>query len=323
MKNIGRVFLAISLAVLSGAVAAQAFPSRAVKITTPYSSGVGPDLFMRALAEVLEKQWKQPVLVEAKPGGNGFIAIDAVKKAAPDGHELLVLADSHLTINPNLFKNVPYDPEADLAPIVGLYRASFFIAVKSDGPYQSIRELIAGAKANPGKLSYGTPYVGSPSHLGSAVFEHETGTQMIHVPFKDTLQIFTSIANGNVTWAVATAASTAPMVKAGRVKLIAVAAKNRLASHPDVPTVAEAGGPKDFAVEAWLALLAPRGTPQEVVRRIHADTQKAIATPEMQKRYAALGFEPLPISPEEIAAKIRADLKKNAEVIKRVGAKAD
>jgi tripartite-type tricarboxylate transporter receptor subunit TctC len=323
MKNIGRVFLAISLAVLSGAVAAQAFPSRVVKITTPYSSGVGPDLFMRALAEVLEKQWNQPVLVEAKPGGNGFIAIDAVKKAAPDGHELLVLADSHLTINPNLFKNVPYDPEADLVPIVGLYRASFFIAVKSDGPYQSIRELIAGAKANPGKLSYGTPYVGSPSHLGSAVFEHETGTQMIHVPFKDTLQIFTSIANGNVTWAGATAASTTPMVKAGRVKLIAVAAKNRLASHPDVPTVEEAGGPKDFVVEAWLALLAPRGTPQEVVRRIHADTQKAIATPEMQKRYAALGFEPLPISPEEIAAKIRADLKKNAEVIKRVGAKAD
>ena len=323
MKNIGRVFLAISLAVLSGAVAAQAFPSRVVKITTPYSSGVGPDLFMRALAEVLEKQWNQPVLVEAKPGGNGFIAIDAVKKAAPDGHELLVLADSHLTINPNLFKNVPYDPEADLVPIVGLYRASFFIAVKSDGPYQSIRDLIAGAKANPGKLSYGTPYVGSPSHLGSAIFEHETGTQMIHVPFKDTLQIFTSIANGNVTWAVATAASTAPMVKAGRVKLIAVAAKNRLASHPDVPTVAEAGGPKDFAVEAWLALLAPRATPQEVVRRIQADTQKAIATPEMQKRYAALGFEPLPISAEEIAAKIRADLKKNAEVIKRVGAKAD
>lgn len=321
--RMAKVLVTVWLAVISTAVAAQVFPSRVVKITTPYSSGVGPDLFMRALAEVLEKQWAQPVLVEAKPGGNGFIAIDAVKKAAPDGHELLVLADSHLTINPNLFKNVPYDPEADLVPIVGLYRASFFIAVKSDGPYQSIRELIAGAKANPGKLSYGTPYVGSPSHLGSAVFEHETGTQMIHVPFKDTLQIFTSIANGNVTWAVATAASTAPMVKAGRVKLIAVAAKNRLASHPDVPTVEEAGGPKDFAVEAWLALLAPRGTPQEVVRRIHADTQKAIATPEMQKRYAALGFEPLPISPEEIAAKIRADLKKNAEVIKRVGAKAD
>ena len=311
------------LALLPGIACAQAFPSKVVKITTPYSSGVGPDLFMRALAEVLEREWRQPVVVDAKPGGNGFIAIDAVKKAAPDGHELLVLADSHLTINPNLFKNVPYDPEADLVPIVGLYRAYFFIAVQADGPYQTIPQLIAGARANPGKLSYGTPYVGSPSHLGSAVFEHETGTRMIHVPFKDTLQIFTSVANGNVTWAVATAASTRGMVTAGKVKLIAVAAKSRLPSHPDVPTVEEAGGPKDFVVEAWLALLAPRGTPPDVVRRIHADTQKAIATPEMRKRYANLGFEPLPISPEEVAAKIRADLKKNAEVIKRVGAKAD
>lgn len=318
-----RIALAACVVLLSTAAAAQSFPSRVVKITTPYSSGIGPDLFMRALAEVLEKQWKQPIVVEAKPGANGFIAVEAVKRAAPDGHELLVLADSHLTINPNLFKNVPYDPEQDLVPIVGLYRAYFFIVVKSDGPYQSIPQLIAGAKADPGKLSYGTPYVGSPSHLGSAVFAHETGTKMIHVPFKDTLQIFTSIANGNVSWAIATAASTRSMVSAGKVKLIAVAAKNRLPSHPDVPTVEEAGGPKDFVVEAWLALLAPRGTPQELVRRIHADTQAAIATPEMKKRYAALGFEPLPISPEEIAAKIRADLKKNAEVIKRVGAKAD
>lgn len=320
MKRLIALFISAIFPVIAFA---QAFPTKVVKITTPYSSGIGPDLFMRSLAEVLEKEWRQPVVVDARPGGNGFIAIEAVKKAPPDGHELLVLADSHLTINPSLFKNVPYDPETDLMPIVGLYRASFFVAVAAGGPYQTIPQLIAGAKANPGKLSYGTPYVGSPSHLGAAVFEHATGTRMIHVPFKDTLQIFTSIANGNVTWAIATAASTRGMVSAGKVKLIAVAAKRRLPSHPDVPTVEEAGGPKDFAVEAWLALLAPRGTPQEVIRRINADTQKAIATPEMQKRYANLGFEPMPASPEEIAAKIRADLKKNAEIIRRVGAKAD
>jgi tripartite-type tricarboxylate transporter receptor subunit TctC len=316
-------FLVLILALLPGLVSAQAFPGKAVRITTPYSSGVGPDLFTRSLAEILQKDWGQPVVVEAKPGGNGFIAIEAVKKAPPDGHELLVLADSHLTINPSLFKNAPYNPETDLAPIAGLYRAFFFVAVKSDGPYQNIQELIAGARANPGKLSYGTPYVGSPSHLGSAVFEHETGTQMIHVPFKDTLQIFTSVANGNVTWAVATAISTRGMVNAGRVKLIAVAAKERLPSHPDVPTVEQAGGPKDFVVEAWLALLAPRGTPQSVVNKINADTLKALDSPEMRKRLQNLGFEALPASPEQVAEKIRADLKKNAEIIKRVGATAD
>jgi tripartite-type tricarboxylate transporter receptor subunit TctC len=302
---------------------AQGFPSRPIKIVTPYSTGIGPDLYARGLGELLQKEWGQPVVVEAKPGGNGFIAVEQVKKAAADGHELLVLANSHLTINPSLFKNVPYDPINDLTPIAGLYRAYFFVAVKSDGPYQTIKELIAGARANPGKLTYGTPYVGSPSHLGSAIFEHETGTQMIHVPFKDTLQIFTSIANGEVTWAVATASSTAPMVKAGRVKLMAVAAPKRLASHPDVPTVEEAGGPKNFEVEAWLVLLGPRGMAPDLAHKIGADVQKVLATPEMRKRTEGLGFETYQASPAEIAAKIRAELKTNAEVIKRVGAKAD
>jgi tripartite-type tricarboxylate transporter receptor subunit TctC len=294
-----------------------------VKLVTPYSTGVGPDLYMRALAEVLQKEWGQGVIVEAKPGGNGFIAIDQVKKAQPDGHELLVLANSHLTINPVLFRNVPYDPQADLTPIAGLYRTYFFIAVKNDGPYQSIQELITGAKAKPGRLTYGTPYVGSPSHLGSAIFEHGTGTKMVHVPFKDTLQIFTSIANGEVDWAVATASSTAPMVKAGRVKLIAVAAPKRLPTHPAVPTVEEAGGPKGFEVEAWLVLVGPRGMASELVRKVGADVQKALAAPEMRKRTAALGFEPYDADPPEIAAKIKAELQTNAEVIKRVGAKPE
>jgi tripartite-type tricarboxylate transporter receptor subunit TctC len=313
----------LCLALVPGLALAQSFPSRSVKLVTPYSTGIGPDLYVRALADVLQKEWGQGVVTEAKPGGNGFIAIEQVKKAPPDGHELLVLANSHLTINPALFKNVPYDPEADLTPITGLYRTWFFVAVKSDGPYQSIKELIAGARANPGKLTYGTPYVGSPSHLGSAILEHATGTQMIHVPFKDTLQIFTSIANGDVSWAVATASSTGPMVKAGRVKLIAVAAPKRLASHPDVPTVEEAGGPKDFEVEAWLVLLGPRGMAPELVRRLGADVQRALGNAEMRKRTEALGFETYQANPPEIAAKIRAELKTNAEVIQRVGAKAD
>jgi tripartite-type tricarboxylate transporter receptor subunit TctC len=318
-----RLLFLLCAALIPSLAPAQGFPSRPVKMVTPYSTGIGPDLYMRALGELLQKEWGQPVVVEAKPGGNGFIAVEQVKKASPDGHELLVLANSHLTINPSLFKNVPYDPINDLTPIAGLYRAYFFVAVASNGPYQTIRELIAGAKANPGKLSYGTPYVGSPSHLGSAIFEHETGTQMIHVPFKDTLQIFTSIANGEVTWAVATASSTAPMVKTGRLKLIAVAAPKRLAGHPDVPTVEEAGGPKDFEVEAWLVLLGPRGIARDLAQKIGADVQKVLATPEMRKRTEGLGFETYQASPAEIAAKIRAELKTNAEVIKRVGAKAD
>src|SRR5207249_4162612 len=137
------LFAMACAALISSVAMAQGFPSRAIKIVTPYSTGIGPDLYARALGELLQKEWGQPVVV-AKPGGNGFIAVEQVRKAAPDGHELLVLANSHLTINPSLFKNVPYDPINDLTPIAGLYRAYFFIAVKSDGPYQTIKALIAG-----------------------------------------------------------------------------------------------------------------------------------------------------------------------------------
>ena len=308
---------------LPALVWAQTFPNKTVRIISPFSTGIGPDLFARALADTLQKEWGQAVVVESRPGANGFIAIDALKKSAPDGHELLILADSHLAINPSLFKKLPYNVETDMTPVGGLYRTFFFVAVKSDGPYQSILQLIAGAKANPGKLTYGSPYVGSPSHLGNAVFDFETGTQTIHVPYKEQLQIFTSIANGDLTWAIATAASTTAMVKAGRVKLIAVAANKRLPSHPEVPTVEEAGGPKDFVVAAWLALLAPQGTPQNIVRKISADTQKALANPDMKKRIDALGFEAMPSGPEQIAEMIRTANRKNAEIIKRVGATAD
>ena len=308
---------------LPALVWAQTFPNKTVRIISPFSTGIGPDLFARALADTLQKEWGQPVVVESRPGANGFIAIDALKKSAPDGHELLILADSHLAINPSLFKKLPYNVETDMTPVGGLYRTLFFVAVKSDGPYQSILQLIAGAKANPGKLTYGSPYVGSPSHLGNAVFDFETGTQTIHVAYKEQLQIFTSIANGDLTWAIATAASTTAMVKAGRVKLIAVAANKRLPSHPEVPTVEEAGGPKDFVVAAWLALLAPQGTPQNIVRKISADTQKALANPDMKKRIDALGFEAMPSGPEQIAEMIRTANRKNAEIIKRVGATAD
>ncbi len=317
-------FLAILLAVTPPALAqTQTFPAKTVRITSPYSTGIGPDLFARALAETLQKDWGQPVVVESRPGANGFIAIDTLKKATPDGHELLILSDAHLTINPSLFKKVPYNVETDMVPVSGLYRTFFFIVVKSDGPYQTVPQLIAGAKANPGKLTYGTPYVGSPSHLGNAIFDFATGTQTVHVPFKEQLQIFTSIANGDLTWAIATAASTVAMTKAGRVKLIAVTAPRRLASHADVPTVEEAGGPKDFVVASWLALLAPPGTPQNIVRRIGADTHKALANPDMRKRIDALGFEGMPSTPEQVAEMIRTDLRKNADTIKRVGASAD
>src|SRR6266852_5826085 len=167
----------------------QAYPTRPVRIVSPYPSGLTPDIAARAIADRLSKTWGRAVIVEPRPGANGFLAIGAVKKAAPDGHELLLAGQAHLAINPRLFASVPYDPEKDFVPLSLIYRTPFFIAVSTAGTFKTIPELIAAGKASQRKLSYSSPYVGSPPHLGGALFAYLTGTQMVHIPYKEAAQV--------------------------------------------------------------------------------------------------------------------------------------
>ena len=204
-----------------------------------------------------------------------------------------------------------------------MYRTPFFMTVAANGPYADVRALIAAAKANPDTVTYGSSYVGSPSHLGSAEFEYLTGTKMIHVPFKDQSQMYVSIANGDVGWAFSTLGSALPLMQSGKLKLIAIAAKQRLKTLPEVPTVEEAGGPAGFEVGSWLALVAPRGTPPDVVRRINADVNRALADPDVQLQLKNFGFDAAPGTPEQFAETIRTDAKKFGEVVRRTGARAD
>ena len=316
------VFVAMWLGVAT-LTCAQSFPSKLVKITAPYSAGAGPAVFTRAVADKLSKLWGQPVIVDAKPGASGFIAIESVKNAATDGHELLVVSDAHVAINPALYKRLPYDPQKDFLPVAMFYHTPFYLAVATAGPYQTVPALIAAAKANPGSVSYGSSYVGSPSHLGSAEFEFLTGTKMIHVPYKDQSQMYVGIANGDVGWAFTSLGSALPLMQAGRIKLIAIGAPQRSKVQPDVPTLAEAGGPAAMVVGAWLAIVAPRGTPPEVVRKINADVNKVLADPEILQQMRMLGFEPAPETPEQLADEIRADARKYGELVRRTGATAD
>src|SRR5450631_2657998 len=302
---------------------AQNFPSKVVRITAPYAAGAGPAIFTRIIADKLSKVWAQPVIVDARPGASGFIAIEAVKNAVPDGHELLVVSNAHVAINPALYKKLPYDPRNDFVPVAMLYHTPFFLAVATAGPYQSVPALINAAKANPGAVSYGSSYVGSPSHLGSAEFEFLTGTKMIHVPYKDQSQMYVGIANGNIGWAFTTLGSALPLMQGGRIKLIAIGAPQRSKVQPEVPTLAEAGGPPNMSVGAWLAIMAPRGTPPDVVRKINADVNKVLADPDILQQMRTLGFEPAPESPEQFADEIRADAKKYGDLVRRTGATAD
>jgi len=320
--SLAALFAAISLC---GEALAQApsFPTKIVKITAPYSAGAAPAVFTRALADKLSKAWGQPVVVESKPGASGFVAIDVVKNAAADGHELLVVSDAHVAINPSLYKKLPYDPQKDFVPVAMFYHTPFYLAVASAGPYPTVPALIAAAKVAPGTVTYGSSYVGSPSHLGSAQFEFLTGTKMIHVPYRDQSQMYVGIANGDIGWAFTTLGSALPLMQAGRIKLIAIAAPERSKAQPDVPTLAEAGGPADLRVGAWLAIMAPRGTPPEVVRKINADVNKALADPEIAALTRSLGFDSTPESPEQFADEIRADARKYGEIVRRTGATAE
>jgi tripartite-type tricarboxylate transporter receptor subunit TctC len=315
--------LLVALLAPAALAQAQPFPTKLVKITMPHSPGVAPSIFTRLVAEKLAREWGQQVVVENRPGASGFIAIEAMRNAAKDGHELLVVANSHMSINPVLYRKLPYDPEKDFVPVALLLRASFFATVAANGPYPDLAALIAAAKANPGKLSYSSSYVGSPSHLGAADFTFRTGTTMIHAPYKDQAQMYVGIANGDIDWAFSTLGSALSLIRAGRLKPIALAARQRLPSAPDIPTVEEAGGPAGFEIESWIALVAPRGTPMPVVRKINSDVARVISSPDVLERMTLFGFEPAPATPEEIAELIRSDTRKNAEVVQRSGARAD
>jgi tripartite-type tricarboxylate transporter receptor subunit TctC len=313
---------ALLLVAASGALA-QGFPSKPVKIVSPYPNGLTPDIAVRAVAERLTRTWGQPVIVEPRPGANGFIAIGQAKKATPDGYELLLAGQSHLSINPRLFKSVPYDPEKDFAPLSLIYRTVFFVAVKADGPYRSIPELIAAAKASQKKLSYSSPYVGSPPHLGAAEFAYLTGTQMVHVPYKEAAQVYISVANGDVDWSLGSIGSTLPLTKAGKLKLLAIAAKTRDPEHPDIPTVAQAGGPAGYEVDTWVSLVAPAGTPPDLLRRLSADIAAAVADPEVKERFKGIGVDPVSGTPAELAELVKRDLAAYGDIVKRTGVTAE
>src|SRR5882672_5044127 len=317
-----RTSLAALLCLCWAAAHAQQYPTKVVKMVAPYSAGSGPAVFMRVIADRLSKTWGRQVIVDARPGASGFIAIEAVKNAAADGHELLVVSNAHVAINPALYRKLPYDPQADFAPVGMIYHTPFFVAVKTGGRFPTVAALIAAAKAGAGKLTYGAPYVGSPAHLGGADFAYRTGTTMLLVPFKDQSQMYVSIANGELDWALSTLASALPLMKAGRIKLLAIASGKRSQSAPEVPAMREAGGPA-FEVDSWLALLAPRGTPPSVVRKINAGVNSGLAAPEVLERMKLLGFEPAPGTPEQLAEAIRSDTKTYAELVRLTGATAD
>jgi tripartite-type tricarboxylate transporter receptor subunit TctC len=313
----------IGLASVSGQALAQNFPNQTVRLISPFPPGSGPDVVARIVGERMGAAWKQPMVVDSRPGANGFIAMNAVKAAAPTGYDLVMADVGHMAVGPSLFKKLPYDPKADYVPVGGLYSVAFFVMVGANSPYQNVKELLAAAAASPGKISYGSNSIGGPLHLGAAQLEAAANTKMLHVPYKETSQLYIAVSNGEVDWAVGSLASAGPMLKAGKVRVLAVGDSVRSVVMPAVPTLVEAGGPSGVTMRAWVGIFAPKGTPPAVITTLNKNLNDALTQTEVVEKLAGFGFVPFATSSAAMAALIDTETVFYADMVRRTGASAE
>jgi tripartite-type tricarboxylate transporter receptor subunit TctC len=315
------------LVLAGGAVAAPvimrrgwAYPERPVRMIVPLSAGGPTDVFARLIAQKLSDSLGKQFYVENIPGAGGNIGIGRAAQAAPDGYTIMVVASSYV-VNPSLYATIPYDPHKDFEPITIAVANVVGLSVNPSVPAQTVDELIALIKASPGKYSYASAGTGQASHLVGETFRLTLGLDLVHVPFNGSGPAIASMVAGHTPIGFTSSATAAPQVKDGRLRALAVMNRTRLPVLPDVPTMAEAGH-GDIECDDWLALLAPAGTPREIVELIHREVANIIAQPSMKEQLAALGFQPIGNTPEEFAAQIRTDIAKRAKIIAAAGIRA-
>jgi len=304
------------LALLPGGVGAQAdWPSKPITLVVPFPTGGTTDLVARALGESLSRSLGQPVIVESKPGAGTTVGADYVAKAKPDGYTLLIGAVHH-TIAPSVYKKLPYDFQKDLTPITTVAMVPNVLSVNpAHTSARTVAELVAQAKtANP-VMSFGSNGNGTAQHLIGTLFQLRTGTTLLHVPYKGSAPLTTDLLGGQVTMSFDSVTPVIQHIKAGKLRALAVTTKTRTASLPDVPTMEEAGLP-DFAIETWYGVLAPTGTPREVVTKLNTEMLKIIRSPEFVQRMKDAGCEPLGSTPAEMARRIADETEKFAKIVK-------
>jgi len=319
--SLAALFAALSLAA-SGPALAQAYPAKPIRLVIPFPPGGPLDLAGRAIGQKMQEDWGQPVVVENKPGAGGNIGADAVAKSAPDGYTLVMGALSTHAVNPHLFAKMPYDALKDFAPVSMVAITPNVLVVNPSVPANNVRELVALAKASPGKLSFASGSNGSAGHLAGELFKTLAGIDIVHVPYKGGAPAMQDLLGGQVQFMFDNLANSTQQLKAGKLKAFAVTTAKRSALAPELPTMAEVGVP-GFDISTWYGIMAPAGTPPEVVRKLNAEIVKILASDDMRERLKAQGAEPAPMTPEEFTAFIRAEWNKYAKIVKDSGAKVD
>ena len=302
--------------------AEQGYPSKPIRLVVPFPAGGSLDAVARAIGQKLSIAWGQPVIIDNRPGAGGNIGADLVAKSAPDGYTILEGALSTHAVNVSLYSKMPYDPIKDFAPITLVAVTPNVLVLNPSVPANSVAELISYAKANPGKLAFGSGSNGSAGHLAGELFKTEAKVDMVHVPYKGGAPAMQDLLGGQIQLMFDNLASSLTQVRAGRIRALAVTTARRSALAPDLPTIAESGLP-GFDISTWFGIFTPAGTPRDIVEKLHAEFTRALADREVRDRMLALGAEPVGNAPAEFAAYIRAEADKYARVIKASGAKAD
>jgi tripartite-type tricarboxylate transporter receptor subunit TctC len=313
--------MAIAIAFSATPAPAQTFPVKPVRMIVPFAAGGGADIVGRLVAQRLGDAWGQTVVVDNRPGAGGNIGTEIVARAPADGYTLLLVGPNH-TVNISLFSKIPFDPVKDFAPISVVTSAPYLLLVNPSVGVNSVADLIALAKARPGKVLYASAGNGTAGHLGMELIKTMAGIDMVHIPYKGSPPALTDLIAGQVSAAFDNVLSASPHVKAGKLRAIAVSTGKRSTAVPEVPTVAESGLP-GFEVAVWQGILAPAGTPKAVVDTLYRAIVAALGRPDMKERMAANGTEIIGGTPAEFAAFIQSDLVKWAKVVKSSGARVD
>jgi tripartite-type tricarboxylate transporter receptor subunit TctC len=303
-------------------IAAAAFPDKPIRLVVPFPAGGAADVMARGMAQRLGAELGQQIVIDNRGGAGGAPAAEAVAKSPPDGYTLFFATMGTQAINPALYPKLRYDPLKDFAPISLTHITPRVLVVGPSVPAKDIAELIALAKAKPGGLTYGSAGNGSSSHLSGALFEMLAGVDMVHVPYKGSSPLLVDVLAGRVDMTFDSYTVYEEPIKTGKVHALGVTSKTRMGAIPQVPTIAESGL-KGYDVSNWLGVLAPAGTPKDVIATLHAALGRAMATPALKQQLIALGIEPTFGTPEEFSALIRAELPKWAEIVKKSGATAD
>ena len=306
--------LTAASALVGGSAMAQAWPSRPISLIVPFAAGGTTDVLARAVGQELSKSLGQPVLVESKPGAGATVGADFVVKAKPDGYTLLMGAVHH-TIATSAYKKLPYDFQKDLQPITIVALVPNLLVVNPAVPAKNVGELLALAKASPGKLTYGSAGNGTAHHLIGAQFEAMGGVQLLHVPYKGSGPLVTDLLGGQLTMSFDTITPVLPHIKAGKLRALAITTNKRSPALPDVPTLDEVGL-KGFNLGTWFGVLAPAGTPREIVSRLNLEMVKIIHSPEFKKRMDDIGAEPVGNTPEQMAQQIKDDTERFSKLVK-------